>query len=305
MSITTTQSHPKLLWPGQKAIWGDFFYNQHAEEYSQYMEVVQSDKMFEEYTGITGYGLVPEKSQGQPLTYSAEKQGFVKRFTNLAYALGYQITKEELQDNQYSSVSSARMPALARSMRQTIETVDANHLNRAESNSYLGADGVELLSSLHLNVNGGTWANELSTPADLSESSLEDLIVMIDQAEDDMGLQAMIRPKKLIIHPNDRFTAIRILQSDLQNDTANNATNALARSGMLSDGFMVSHFVTDTDAWFVTTDCPYGMVHLNRSAPDVEQDNDFSTKSLLVSGYMRFSSGWVDARGLFGSGGAA
>lgn len=182
MAVITTQTHPKLLWPGQKAIWGDYFYNQHPEEYSKIFTVTDSDKAFEEYTGVTGFGLVPVKTQGQALVYDSEEQGYVKRFTNVAYALGYNITKEELADNQYEKVSSSRMPALARSMRQTVETVAANHLNRATNTSYTGADAKELLATDHPNVNGGTFSNELSSATDLSETALEEICIQIGRA---------------------------------------------------------------------------------------------------------------------------
>ena len=302
MSVISTQTHPKLLWPGQKAIWGDYFYNRHPSEYDKIFKVINSDKAFEEMTGVTGFGLAPEKSQGGALLFDTEQQGYTQRFVNVSYALGYQITREELEDNLYKQVAASRDPALARSMRQTIETVYANHLNRAEDSSYTWADGVELLSSVHPNVNGGTWANELSTPADLSESSLEDLCIMIDKAEDDRGLVMQLRAEKLVIHPNDRFTARRILESDLQNDTANNAKSVI---GSMFSGFEVNHYLDDTDAWFVTTDVPHGLTFLDRTSADIEQDHDFSTKNTLVSGFMRFSSGVVDSRGVYGSEGAA
>lgn len=302
---TNTQTHPKFLWPGQKALWGDFFYNRWEEEYSQIFEVMDSNKAFEEMTGITGFGLAPVKAQGAAWTRDSEQQGFTKRFTNVAYALGFEVTREEIQDNLYKEVTNGRIPALARSMRQTIETVDANHLNRATNSSYTGADGKELLATDHPNVNGGTYSNELSTPADLSESALEDIIVQLMQAEDDRGLKMQLKPRCLIIHPSEYFNAHRIYNSDLQNDTANNATNVLKNKGMLPDGIVVNHYLTDTDQWFVKTDCPRGLIHLNRSAPDVEQDNDFSTKNLLVSSFMRFSSGWVDPKTVYGSAGAA
>jgi hypothetical protein len=297
----STQNSPKLLWPGQKEIWGDYFYNRQPSEYDKIFKVINSDKAFEEMTGITGFGLAPVKGQGASLVFDTEAQGYTQRFTNVSYALGYQVTREELEDNQYKKVTSARNPALARSMRQTVETVCANHLNRSEDSNYTWADGVELLSSVHPNVNGGTWTNELATPADLSESSLEDVCILIDKATDDRGLVIQLRPDKLVIHPNDRFTAKRILESDLQSDTANNAKNVV--SGMFY-GYEVNHYLDDTDAFYVTTDVPQGLVFLERTAADVEQDYDFATKNTLVSGYMRNSSGVVDSRGVYGSEGA-
>ena len=246
MTINTT-TNPKLLWPGQLDLWGKF-YNQHPAEYSQFMEVKQSTQAFEEMQGITGFGLMPVKTEGAALILDSEAQGFNKRFTNVTYAMGYAVTKEELADNLYEKASSSRMPALARSMQQTIETVNANHLNRATDSNYVGADGVEFLSLVHPNVNGGTYQNELTTPADLSEASLE---------------------------------------------------------GFFSKGYLVSHFVTDTDAWYVTTDCPNGLIHLDRQAANIEQDNDHMTKNIIVTGDCRFSSGLVDPRALYGSEGAA
>ncbi len=305
MAVITTQTHPKFLWPGQKRIWGDHFYKRWDEEFSKIFEVTDSNKAFEEMTQITGFGLAPVKAQGQPYVNDTTQQGFTKRFTNVAYALGYQITKEAIDDGQYNQVTAANTPALARSMRQTVETVDANHLNRADDSNYTGADGKELLAEDHPNVNGGTFSNELSTAADLSESALEDICIQIMQAEDDRGLKMQIKPRCLAVHPNEFFNAHRIYDSDLQNDSANNAQNILKSQGILPDGIKVNHYFTDSDAWFVITDCPNGLLHLWRTMLDIDVDNDFATKNKLVSGYMRFSSGWVDPRGVYGSMGAA
>jgi len=200
-------------------------------------------------------------------------------------------------------VVNKRIPQLAKSMRQTVETVSAVHYNNASTDTaaYQGADGVGLLSAAHPNINGGTWSNELSAAADLSETALEDIIIQINTATDDRGLQAYLSAEKLLIHPNDEFKACRILKSTLQNDTANNAINALNTMQSIPQGYVVNRWFTDTDAWFVKTDCPYGMTFLWRQEAEVDQDNDFSTKNLLVSSYMRFSSGWADARGVYGS----
>jgi len=302
----TTQTAPKLLWPGQKGIYGDLMYNDPNEAYSKCADVMDSDKAFEEFTGYTGFGLHPVKSQGAQLTFDTTQQGFVKRFVNVAYGLAFEVTKEELADNQYLDVVGRRIPQLAKSGRQTVETIVGDHFDNASTDTapYAGADGVGLLSQAHPNVTGGTWSNELATAADLSETAIEDVVIMINTAEDDRGLQAMINPQRLIIHPNDQFKAVRILDSVLQNDTANNATNALRTKGIIGE-VVVNRWLDDTDAWFIKTDCPYGMVFLWRNRPEVDQDNDFGTKNLLVSSYMRFSSGWVDPRGVYGTMGAA
>jgi len=298
-----TQTSPKLLWPGQKAIWGDLFYKDPQECYSKCFDVDTSDKAFEEYTGYTGFGLAPVKAQGAALTMDTTQQGYVQRYVNVAYALGFEVTKEELADNLYMNVVSRRIPQLAKSMRQTVETVSAAHFNTASTDSAAtnGADGVGLLSAAHPNINGGTWSNELSAAADLSETALEDIIIQINTAKDDRGLEMYISPQRLLIHPNDSFKAHRILASTLQSGTANNDTNALRAMNSIPGGVVENRFFTDTDAWFVKTDCPYGMTFLWRQQAEVDQDNDFGTKNLLVSSYMRFSSKWSDARGVFGS----
>lgn len=305
MAVITTQSHPKLLWPGIQEIWGDAFYNEHDEKYSKVFSVGSSRQAFEEDQGVTGFGLAPEKTQGAPFIYDTEQQGYNKRYTHVTYAIGYQVTMEELDDNLYEKVSSARARNVARSMRQTIETVDFNHLNRAVNTSYLGADGKELLATDHPNVNGGTFSNELATAADLSETAIEDIVIQMMTATDDRGLKINLMPRCLIIAPNEWFNANRIVGSTLQNDTANNALNVIRSQGVFPDGIVVSPYLTDTDAWFVKTDCPNGLKHIWRKRPDFDQDNDFSTKNLLASGVMRFSSGWTDPRGVYGSMGAA
>ncbi len=160
------------------------------------------------------------------------------------------------------------------------------------------------MSTLHINVNGGTWQNEPTNATDLSEVALEDLIILMMQATDDRGLQMALRPRCLIVHPNEWFNAHRILGSTLQNDTANNAVNVLRSQSLLPEGIVVNHWLTDTDQWFVKTDCPYGLMFVERMKPSFENDNDFSTKNQLYSGVMRFSSGWVDPRGVYGSPGA-
>ena len=304
MGVINTNTHPKLLWPGIKAIWGDYFYNRHPEEFSKIFDVDTSDMAFEEHQGITGFGLAPQKTEGAAIIFDDEKNGYNKRYTHVAYALGYIVTREELDDNLYEKVSSRRAPAVARSMRQTVETVNANHLNRATSGSYLGPDGVALLSTAHPNINGGTWSNRPSSATDLSEASIEDLVIQIMNTKDDRGLHMQLMPKSLIVPTNEYFNAHRILDSVGQSGTANNDANVLKSQGVFPDGIVMNHYLTDTDAWFIKTDCMYGLTHLWRTKPVFDKDNDFNTKNLLASGYMRFSSGWTDARGVFGSPGA-
>jgi hypothetical protein len=215
------------------------------------------------------------------------------------YGLGYVVTEEELEDNQYEIVSRKRIKRLAFSMRQTKEIVCANVLNRATTSGYTGGDGVVLLSTAHTSTNGN-WSNKLSTAADLSEAALEDMCIQIGQATNDRGLQIAIRPTKLIIPINLMFDAKRILKSDYQSGTANNDINAL--KGMFD--FTVNHYLTDTDAWFLKTDAPNGMTMFERRALSFSQDNDFDTSNAKAKATMRFSVGWTDPRGLYGSLGA-
>lgn len=300
---TSTATHPKLLWPGIKDLWADYFYNRHEAEYSQVFEVTTSNKAFEEYKGITGYGLAPKKTEGATLTYDEEGDGYLKRFTNVAYALGYVVTHEEQMDNLYKQVSSRRAPAIARSMAHTVETLAADHFNNASTDSaaYQGADGVGLLSAAHPNVNGGTWSNELATAADLSEAAVEDLMIQMMQATDDRGLKMALKSRCLLVHPSEWFNANRIYNSVLRVDTANNDTNVIRDTGVFPDGIKVNHWLTDADAWFIKTDCPTGLIFQWRERPTFDKDNDFDTKNLKASGYMRFASGWVDPRAVYGS----
>ena len=300
-----TQTHPKLLWPGLYDIWHDGMYKQWPELYSKVFDLKSSEKHYEEIQGVTSFGLAPQKTQGAALVYDTENQGYNKRFTHVAYALGTQVTKEENDDNLYSEVGGSRVKMLGRSMQETVETVAFNHFNRAENSSYPGADGKELLATDHPNVNGGTWQNELTTAADLSETSLEDICILMSKATNDRGLKANIKPKTLLVAPDEMFNAKRIISSDLQNDTALNAKNILKSDGYFSGGPVVSPYLTDSDAWFVITDVENGMTFFWRTRPMMDKDVDFATKNLLFSSYMRFSSGWTDPRGVYGSMGAA
>jgi hypothetical protein len=227
----------------------------------------------------------------------------VSRYTHVAYALGYIVTREERDDNLYEVVSRRRAQANAFSMRQTKEIVAANVFNRAFDSDYVGGDGVELCSLLHTST-AGIWANELSTPADLSEASLEDMLVLIMLATNDKGHKISLMPRSLHVHPSNWFEANRILKSTLQNDTANNAVNVLKMVNAIPEGVKMNHYFTDTDAWFVRTNAPRGMVMYNRAKDALMQDNDFDTDNAKAKAYERYSVGWTDPRGVFGSAGA-
>ena len=300
--VITTGNHPKALWPGIHAWWG-INYNEYPTEYTEIFDVLGSQKAYEEEVGTTGFGLAPIKNEGTAVSYDSETQLFVKRYTHIAYALGYIVTKEELDDSQYEQVSRRRSKRLAFSMRQTKEVVSANVLNRAFSSTYTGGDGSALSVTSHA-TNTGNQSNVLATTADFSEASLEDLIIQIRQATNDRGLRIALRPMKLIIPVNTQFDAQRTLKSELRVDTANNDINAVRSMGLLPDGYVVNDYLTDTDAWWIKTDCPEGMEMYDRNPTDFTQDNDYDTMNAKAKSYMRFSVGWTDWRAMYGSQGA-
>lgn len=294
----TTGNHPKDLWPGIKA-WFGASYKEYPEEYREIYQVEKSTKAYEEEPGLSGFGLAAIKGEGAAVSYDSETQRYTKRYTHTVYGLGYVVTREALDDGQYEIVSKRRSKRLAFSMRQTKEIVGANVLNRAETSGYTGGDGVVLLSTSHTST-AGTWSNKLSTAADLSEAALEDLVIQISQATNDRGLNIALRPKKLIVAPGNMFEAKRILKSEMRSGTADNDLNAL--KGMFD--FTVNHYLTDSDAWFILTDCPEGLKMFERRALEFNQDNDFDTENARAKSTMRFSVGWSDPHGVYGSMGA-
>lgn len=299
----TTGTNPKALWPGINRWWGDAYYDEHTVEYTELFDRETSDQSYEEDVQSTGFGLAPSKPQGTAVQYEDETQGYVTRYTHVAYALGYIVTAEEQRDNLYERVAKARTRKLAFSMRQTKENVGANIYNRAFNSSFLGGDGVELLSTAHPS-RSGNQSNELATPADLSEASLEDLIIQIMKATNDVGLKISLMPKKLLVAPDEFFNANRILGSVLQNDTANNAVNVLKATNALPEGIKINHYFTDADAWFIRTNAQDGMKYFERDAIMFTEDGDFDTDNMKYKAYERYSFKWSDWRGLFGTPGA-
>lgn len=296
--VITTGSIPKALWPGIKNWWG-VFYNDHKDEYKDLFMTESSDKKYEEDVQVVSFGLAPQKTEGAPVLYDSETQGFVNRSTHVAYGLGCIITKEEIRDNLYEKISKRRTAGLARSMRLTKETVAANVYNRAFSSAFTFADGKELIATDHP-TQSGNQANELSAPADLSETSLEDLCILMMRAKDDRGLPIQLMSRSLIVPSELVFEATRILKSTLQNDTANNAINALMVNGMFPEGIKVNHYLTDTDAFFIRTDAP-GLTHYERDPIELTEDNDFDTKNFKYAAYERYSFTCYDWRSLYGS----
>lgn len=298
----TTGNHPAALWPGVERWWG-VKYNEHPKEWSKIFDERNSKKKYEEEVERTGFGLAPVKAEGSAINYDSETQGNTARYTHVAYALGFIVTKEERDDNLYKEVAFNRTESLAFSMRQTEENVAANILNRGFNSSYAGADGKELFATDHPSL-AGDQANELSTAADLSESSLEDMLIQIMQVKNKRGLKIALMGKSLIVPPSLYFDACRIVKSTNQPGTANNDINVINREGLLPGGVVVNHYLTDNDAWFVKTNAPAGLTRYTRTATEFGNDNDFDTKNAKAAAYMRFAVGWTDWRGAFGSPGA-
>jgi len=301
MAVMTTGSHPKALWPGVKSWWGRY-YNEHEAEYPGLFEIENSSQNFEEDVQVTGLGLAPVKDQGGSVNYSAMKQGWLKRYSHIVYGLGYIVTEEEIEDNLYSKVSKSYVKALAFSMNQTKENVCANVYNRAFTSGYTGGDGSVLCVTSHT-TRTGSQSNALATAADLSEASIEDLVIQIMDATDDEGLKIALMPKKLVIPTELVFEAQRILKSELRPDSANNDINALKTLGVVPE-IVSNHYLTDADAWFIRTNAVDGMKMYMRRAIAFDKDNDFDTGNAKAKATERYSVGWTDWRGCFGTPGA-
>ncbi len=299
MSVISTGNNPKLLWPGLNAVWGRD-YKEHAREYTDLFDVFTSDKNYEEDVEATGFGLAPIATEGGATTYDSESQQTVTRYTHVEYKLGFIITRAERDDNLYEKKGVSRTQALAFSFRQTEENVAANVYNRAQTAGYTYGDG-QVLSSVSHPTLAGNQSNRLTTAADLSEASLEDLCIQIMNAQNSRGLRIGLMPKKLIIPPALAFEAARILKSVNQSGTANNDVNALKVMGSIPE-MAVNHYLTDTDAFFIRTNAPQGMKFFRRVATEFGQDGDFDTDNVKYKGYMRFSVGASDFRGLYTNG---
>lgn len=300
--VITTASHPKALWPGIKAWWGQT-YDEHQTEYTDLFDSDSSSQNYEEDVQLTGFGLAQRKTEGAGVQYDSEIQGFTTRYTHIAYALGYIVTKEELDDNLYETVSKKRSAALAMSFRQTKENVAANIYNRAFNSTYKGGDGVELCSTSHPNTTGGTWSNKAAVDVDLSEAALEDAIIQLMGYTNDRGLLINVMPKTLHIARNELFNAQRILQSKYQTGNANNDINVIASGNYIPGGFKVNHYFTSPHAWFIRTNVQNGLKYYERVGISFDQDNDFDTMNAKAKGYERYSFGWTDPRAIWGSNG--
>jgi hypothetical protein len=297
--VITTGNHPKALWPGIKAIWGRQ-YNEHAKEYTDLFDMDTSDQAYEEDFEVTGFGLAPVKPEGSGVQFDSETQGTVSRFTHIAYALGYIVTKEELDDNLYEQVAGRRTQALAFSMNQTQENVGANVYNKAFTGGAAGGDAADLIDASHPS-RSGLQSNLLTTAAEISEASIEDMIIQIMGATNSRGMKINLMPQSLHVPRQQWFEANRILKSVLQNDTANNATNVLKATNALPKGIKVNHYFTSSTAWFIRTNAPRGMICYERKKAEFTKDNDFNTENAKAKAYQRSSYYWSDWRGLYGT----
>ena len=301
MALIATGNHPKALWPGVYS-WFGAKYDEHEKQYTKLFETKSSSKNFEELVQQTGFGLAPVKPEGASTTYDSHAQGYVARGTNVAYSLGYIVTREELADNLYTEVSMRRAGSLAFSGAQTRENVGANVYNRVTNNSFQGGDAVSLGSTAHPSVSGNQ-SNILSTAADLSEASLEDLTIQIMDAVDPKGLKISLRPKSLIVPTALVYDSNRILKSNLRVGTADNDTNALKLVGAIPE-IVINNYLTDSDQWFIRTNAPTSLCWFDRELPEFTKDEDFDTDNAKAKLYMRFIPFWGDWRGLFSSAGA-
>ena len=301
--IITSSSFAKLLWPGLNAIYGKA-YNDYPVEWDKLFEKNTSDRAYEEDLGLSSFGLASVKNEGAPITYDTERQGFTSRYNHVVYALGFMVTREIYEDDQYGKVGAQKAKALARSMRQTKEIVGAGIYNNAFAGSgKLGGDGKTLIASDHPNVAGGSFSNQIATAADLSEAALEQAVIDIAGFRDDRGLLIAARPEKLVIPYQQTFEVKRILGADGRVGTDLNDPNVLKDMGLFSN-VVINHYLTDPDAWFILTTVKDGLKYFERRGDQFEMDNDFDTENAKFKATARYSFGWSDPRAIYGSAGA-
>jgi len=293
----------KELVPGLNALFG-LEYNRYPEEHKDIFDIDNSDRSFEEEVKLSGFGAAPVKDEGSAIEYDSGQEAYVSRYTHETIALGFSITEEAIEDNLYDSLSSRYTKALARAMAYTKQVKASSVLNNAfAASGYTGGDGVTLCCTAHPLVTGGTNANRPAVDVDLNETSLEAAIIQIAGWTDERGLLIAARPKKLIIPSNLMFTATRLLETEKRVGTADNDINAIVSNGSVPGGYSVNHWLTDTNAWFLTTDCPNGLKMFKRAALSTKLDGDFDTGNSRYKARERYSFGWSDPLGMWGSSG--
>ena len=302
MAISRAQLLKELL-PGLNALFG-LEYEKYGEEHKDIFEQESSDRAFEEEVKLSGFSAAPVKDEGSAIAYDNAQEAWTARYNHETIALGFSVTEEAIEDNLYDSLSSRYTKALARAMAYTKQVKAANVLNNGFSSSYTGGDGLELFSTAHPLVSGGTNSNEPSTAADLNVTSLENAIITIAGWVDERDLLIAARPMKMIVPPALQFVATRLLDSTNRVGTADNDINAINNMSAVPNGYAVNHFLTDTDAWFLTTDVPNGLKHFVRTPMQTSMDGDFDTGNARYKARERYSFGWSDPLGMFGSPGA-
>ena len=302
MAISRAQLLKELL-PGLNALFG-LEYKTYQEEHKEIYETETSERSFEEETKLSGFSAAQVKSEGAAIAYDNAQEAWTARYSHETIALGFSITEEAVEDNLYDSLSKRYTKALARAMAYTKQVKAASVLNNGFSSSYVGGDGKALFAADHPLVSGGTNSNRL-TASDLNETSLEAAVIQIAGWTDERGLLIAAKPGKLIVPPALMFTAKRLLDTELRVATADNDINALKAMGSIPGGYTVNHFLTDTNAWFLTTDVPNGMKHFVRTPLQNSMDGDFDTGNVRYKSRERYSFGWSDPLGMFGSPGAS
>lgn len=299
MAIETRGSLPRALWPGIDA-WFGTEYRDYPKLAEQMFEMSTSDMAFEDDVEIIGMGMAHVKTEGNGTDYDSITQGYTSRYTHVSYGLGFIVTREEFDDNQYAKVGRARARALARAFRQARETVGANIFNNAFAGGPVGGDGVVLFSASHP-TRSGLQSNLLATPADFSEAGLEDAYKLMAAMKDSSGMPIMPKARALIYSTDNMFEVERIYASTLRVGTADNDVNALKAMSILPDKRVMNPYLTDADAWFLATDVPDGLKGFDRTAMEIRRDSDFDTLNLKAAGFERYVFGWSDWRGAVGT----
>ena len=302
MAINRAQLVKELV-PGLHALFG-LEYERYNSEHEDIFDTESSERAFEEEVMLTGFGEASVKGEGAAVTYDTAQEAWTARYSHETVALAFSLTEEAIEDNLYDTLSSRYTRALARSMQSTKQVKAANVLNNAFSSSYVGGDGKELCATDHPTVANVDMKNELSTAADLNETSLEQALIDIAAFKDERNLKVNAQARKLIIPAALQFTADRLMESPGRVGTSDNDINAIRNMGMVSEGYAVNHYLTDTDAWFIKTDVPNGLKHFVRTAVSTNMEGDFETGNVRYKARERYSFGWSDWRGIFGTPGA-
>ena len=299
MAISRAQLLKELL-PGLNALFG-LEYARYGEEHKEIYETETSERSFEEETKLSGFSAAPVKNEGSAIAYDNAQEAWTDRYNHETIALGFSLTEEAIEDNLYDSLSARYTKALARAMSYTKQVKAAAVLNNGFDSNYAGGDSVALFSNAHPLVSGGTNSNIPTTPTDLNETSLENAVIQIAAWTDERGLLIAAKPKKLVIPPALQFVATRLLETELRVGTADNDINAIKNNGSIPGGYTVNNFLTDTNAWFLTTDVPNGMKHFVRTPLQNSMDGDFDTGNVRYKSRERYSFGWSDPLGMYGS----